>query len=83
MCLPTAGNHRIYHVGKELRNHSKKNPFFLHSSISGKKKKKINESVHSSFKIPTYGLWVYALSPPYGRCIKGLKQFDISQSYTK
>lgn len=46
-------------------------------------RKKINESVHSNFKIPTYGLCVHAPSLPYGHCIKGLKQFDISQSCTK
>jgi len=68
-------------MGEELRNGSKKNPLFLHSSISGEKK--INESVHSNFKIPTYGLCVHAPSLPYGHCIKGLKQFDISQSCTK
>lgn len=45
--------------------------------------KKVNESVHSNFKIPTYGLCVHAPSLHYGHCIKGLKQFDVSQSCTK
>ena len=65
-------------MGEELRNGSKKNPIYTLPFLG---RGKVNESVHSNFKIPTYGLGVHAPSPHYGHCIKGLNQFDMSVLY--